>query len=64
VQIATGEEHGTGSPRAAETGLFPHMDTGPGNNRQDSHAAAAEHAVGIVDADRTVNSAAVRANVT
>jgi len=40
------------------------MDTGPGNNRQDPHAATAEHASGIVDAVRTVNAAAVGANVT
>jgi len=40
------------------------MDTGPGNYRQNPDAAAAEYAVGIIDADGTVNAAAVRTNVT
>ena len=64
VQIAAGEEHGSGAFCAAEAGLFPHVDAGPGHYRQNPDAAAAEHAVGIVDAFGTVNAAAVRTNVT
>jgi hypothetical protein len=64
VQITTGEEHGSGAFCAAEAGLFPHMDARAGNDRQNAYAAAAKHAVGIVNAVGAVDAAAVGANIT
>ncbi len=64
VQIAAGKENCAAATGAADYRLFPHMQAGTGNDGRKTDAAAAKAAFGTGYALRSVNTAAVRTNIT